>query len=249
MKNISPILHSLGLADSEIKTYLTALESGASTVLELTKLSGLSRQATYTAIESLTKRGLMSSMMHGKKRYYSAEHPARLLDYARRHENEMKEHIQELERSLPELELAIGGEKPTIKTYEGKEGIRAIIDDIKQSNARAIEEISDLDAMYTIIRPDDLVPMRKQLRDVGTRVTGLYAGKLTPKTITSERFILSKDLSGFQANITVYGSKIALVTFAGKIHSVIVDNEAIAKAFHILFSLAKESAKQKFPTG
>lgn len=246
MKNITPILHSLGLIDSEIKTYLTALENGASTVLELSKLSGLSRQATYVAIESLTKRGLMTSVLQGKKRYYSAEHPARLLDYAKRRENEIKEHIGDLERSLPELALLVGGERPTVKTYEGKEGVRAIIEDMSMTKASQYSEMTDVDAMYTVVRPEDLRPMREKLRKAGKNVKALYAGSLHPKVLDSTRYLLPKELSNFRANISVYGSKIAMVTFEGKIHSIIIESDALAKALNILFDLALESAKRKF---
>jgi len=70
MKDITPILKSLGLLDSEVKTYLASLENGPETVLDLAKLTKLSRQAVYSAIDALTERGLMSSALRGKKRYY-----------------------------------------------------------------------------------------------------------------------------------------------------------------------------------
>lgn len=126
MKDISSILHSLGFLDSEIKTYTSALEHGPATVIDLTKHTRLSRQATYVVIDQLTKRGLMSSVVRGKKKYYVAEDPEKLLSYAQRREVEIKERIRDLESVLPELKMKVGGEKPIVKLFEGKEGARAV---------------------------------------------------------------------------------------------------------------------------
>ena len=130
MKDISPILKSLGFLDSETKTYLAALSMGPSTVIDLTKQVKLSRQAVYVAIESLTERGIMSSTLIGKKRFYAAEKPEKLLAYAKRRESELDEHVKDLEKAIPDLELRTGGERPSVKVLEGKEGLRAYLVDL-----------------------------------------------------------------------------------------------------------------------
>lgn len=247
MTNITPILKSLGLLDSEIKTYLAALENGAGTAVDLAKQSKLSRQAIYTAIESLTERGIMTSVEHGKKRLYAAEDPEKLLAYARRREAEMKEHIKDLERSVPELKLQIGGERPVVRMFEGKEGIRASIEDFRQTKPKTIEEITDVDAMYAILSAEDLLPMRLELQKTGASVRGIYAGKVAPKTGSATRLILPKERSGFKANLSVYGDKISLVTFEGKLYSILIESALLAKTIRILFDLAFETARTKLP--
>lgn len=246
MKDIKPILHTLGLLDSEIKTYLAALEHGPGTAIDLTKTTKLSRQAVYVAIETLTKRGIMSSVEHGKKTFYAAEHPSKLLAYARRREAEMKEHIQDLERSVPELELQIGGERPVVKVYEGKEGIRAIIEDMRTELGGVHDEIADVTAMNRILSAEDLTPLRQALKKAGAKFQGLYSGQTSLPIVTAERYQLPPELGGFQSNITLYGDKVAMVTFHGKMHSVVIESKELAKALHVLFTLAYETAKKKF---
>ncbi len=243
MKDIAPILKSLGLLDSEVKTYLLALENGPGTVLDLAKSTKLSRQAVYVAINALTERGLMSSALRGKKRFYAAERPSKLLAYAKRHESEMKERVQDLQQILPELELQIGGERPTVRVFEGKEGIRAIIADMGESRPKQTNEIADLQAMNTILTPEDLKPMRLELKRFGTKVRGIYAGPATGKTVEADRYFLPKELSGFKSDITVYDDKIALVTFEGKMYSVLIESANLAKALRTLFELAFRGVK------
>lgn len=247
MKDISPILKALGLLDSETKLYLRALEDGPGTVLDLAKATGLSRQAIYVAIESLTLRGLMSSALRGKKRFYAAEHPDKLLDYAKRRDAEMRERVQDLERLLPELELRVGGEKPIVKLFEGKQGLRAVILDMQASKAKDNLEIADLEAMRAVLKPEDLEPMRKELKKLGAHVRGIYAGEPSGKTLPSERFFLPASAGGFKSNVTVYGDKVAMVTFEGKLYSVIIESAALAKALKTLFRLALEGGAKDLP--
>ena len=241
MKDVSQILKSLGLVDSEIKTYMQALQHGPSTVLDLAKFTNLSRQACYVAIESLSNRGLMSSVERGKKHYYAAEAPSKLLAYAQRKQTEMAERVKDLEHVVPELELQAGGERPTVRFYEGMEGLRSLITDLKESKVKDLVEICDVDAMYKVLTTQDLEPYRNALRSLKTKIRGLYSGATSPKTLDVDRFFLPAKYSGFRTNINVYGDKVAIVTFSGTTNSVIIESKDFAKTMRVLFDLALEA--------
>lgn len=242
MKDITPILQSLGLLDSEIKTYMAALESGPGTVVEHTKKTGLSRQATYVAIESLGERGLMSSVLSGKKRLYAAEPPSKLLAYAHRHDDEMRERITELERIVPEMELQLGGERPVVKMFEGKEGLRAIIEDYRESMPDEIYEFTDRDAMYSVLTQKELEPLRNALDKINAKFHSIYiTSESSPKQIENNVYLPKK--YGTKTDITIYGNKVALVTFEGKMHSVLIESPALAATLRFLFSLAMKEAR------
>lgn len=244
MKDITPILQSLGMVESEIKTYLKALEGGPAVALELTKRTNLSRQAVYTAIESLTDRGLMSSALRGKKRFYAAEHPDKLLAYAKRRDALMREHIDDLERMVPELELQIGGERPIVKVFEGKEGVRAIIEEMKKTETKEAFEITDLDAMYKILSPKDLASMRQELKKRNIYIKGFYSGLPGEAVAKVNRVILPQEYSGFKAQIGIYGNKVYMVSFEGKMVSMLVESNTLAKTLNIIFDLAFKCAKR-----
>lgn len=245
MKDISPILQSLGLLDSEIKTYLAALENGPGTVVELTKTTHLSRQATYVAIETLSGRGLMSNALRGKKRLYAAEPPGKLLTYAKRKDVETHERVKDLEAMIPELELRTGGERPVVRMFQGKEGVMEIVQDMLHNNGEESFEMTDLDAMYNVLSPDDLQAMRNEVKKAGVKIRGLYWGTVRGQNVPLERIFLPKRYSDFKTNIGVYGNRVALVTFEGKMHSVIIESETLAKAMRLLFNLALKGAKEQ----
>ncbi len=244
MKDFAQILKTLGLNDSELKTYLAALKHGAGTVVELTKHTGLSRQAIYLAIESMTERGLMSSVLHGKKRLFAAEPPSKLLAYAKRKESEMKERIHDLEHSLPELELQIGGERPMVRMYEGKEAVRAYLSDVQKDKPKEVHEIADLDALDIALSKEDLDPVRNEIKKTNTKVVAFYGRKSTYSSDKPHTHAIAPEHSGFKSNITIYGNKIALVTLSGKVYSVIIEDAHLADALRLLFSLAEKGAKK-----
>lgn len=246
MKDITPILQSLGLADSEIKVYLAALEHGAGTAIDLAKQARVSRQGVYLAIEDLEKRGLMSSIVHGKKRMYSAEHPANLLDFAKRKQQALNEQIDDLSRAIPDLVLEMGGAKPIVKVYQGKEGIRAMMEEMSTTQGGTHLEMTDLAAMYKVLSPADLEPLRNTLKELHVKARGIYVGVPSSKRVEVERYILPDSYGHFKSNITIYEGKVFIATFEGKMTSLIIESPMVAKALSTLFELAFETAK-KFP--
>ncbi len=241
--DIYTILKGLGFVGSEIKTYLASLEHGPATVIELTKMTKLSRQATYVVIDSLTARGLMSSLIKGKKRYYISEDPEKLLAYSRRHELEMQERLRDLERVMPSLKLKQSGDRPVVKMFEGKGGILTILEDMIISKPKTFYEISDLESIKHILKSEELIEKLQQLKKIGTTAKGLISGDPVGKTIAVKRYYLPKEESGFKADILLYNNKIAFLSCVGKLPSIVIESEVIAHAMKILFEYAFRGAR------
>lgn len=243
MKDISIILHSFGFLESEIRTYLASLQHGPATVLEIVKLTHLSRQATYVVIESLTKRGLMSSVIRGKKKYYVAEDPEKLLSYAVRKEHEMKDQMKDLEAVLPDLKLKAQGDHPVVRLFEGREGLRSMLSEILSEKVPEFDEIVDLNAKRIHIPPGEMKALLG-LKKLGTKVRALYTTEPFRMTISPKSYVLPEEYHGFKAGITIYGDKVALFSYEGKVHSVNIENRGIAKTLKILFELAYKNVAQ-----
>lgn len=244
MKDIKQILSSLGLLDSEIKTYLASLRNGPSTVLELSKATKLSRQATYTAIEQLTNRGLISSIQRGKRQLFTAEAPDKLLAYAKRKEDDLKEKIKDLKSALPSLKLQAGGEQPVVRMYEGKEGIKAVLEHVTDFKPKFTDEIGDLDAIFAVLDLDDLKPFRQVLSKIKTKNRSIYSGTPQTEGPIPDRYFLPKKYSDFKTNFLIFPDKVLIFTFGGKIYSTVIENKEIAQTMHILFDLALSKDSQ-----
>jgi len=122
-KNIE-ILKDIGLSEEEALVYLTSLSLGKTTVLKISRASGLKRTKVYGVIDSLKNKGLMSIDLQGLKNAYVAESPEKL-------EITLERKIDELKSQLPEL-MALhdlkGGES-VIKYYIGLDSMKQVFFD------------------------------------------------------------------------------------------------------------------------
>jgi predicted DNA-binding transcriptional regulator len=246
MKDVLAILKSLGLQPSEIETYVTALRTGATTVIDLAAQTGYTRQGVYLAIEALTKHGLMSSVTHGKRTLYAAEPPEKLVSYAKRRELDMREQIADLEKSLPALSMQVGGERPIVRMYEGKEGIKAYLAEIVEQKPKVMDELADMDAVFDMMKPTDLQPHHNALKRLKIFARGLYARSgPRPDHLPPERVELPKEYRGFKANLTVMGNTVCIMTLEGKLYTIVIEDKRVADAMRILFDGAHKYFSKK----
>jgi len=243
-------LQQLGLSEKEAKVYLASLELGSTSVLEISKKAGLKRPTTYYAIEELIKKGLMSSFEKGKKRCFSAESPERLLSLIIVKRRKVAVLEEDLQRVLPELNniFNLAGERPKVRFFEGREGIKTIQEDILKSKFNSIEEIVPLDESYKIFPPsskDHRHEMRKKAKKISVKM--IYSSKkgeiLPGEEDSIERRFVPPGKFPFSAEINVYGNKTAIVTYKGKLIGIIVESEEIANTLRVIFNLAWKAVK------
>src|SRR4030042_5957943 len=121
---ITKDLEQLGLSEKEAKVYLAVLELGEVNIQKIAQKSSIKRTTVYDVINSLKEKRLLSELTKGKKTLYSAEDPRKL-------EGHLDEKKEMLRKILPEL-LSITNlldKKPTIRFYEGDEGIKEVYKD------------------------------------------------------------------------------------------------------------------------
>ncbi|MCK5416095.1 hypothetical protein KAI92_01555 [Candidatus Parcubacteria bacterium] len=126
------ILHKAGLNDKEIKVFLKLLEYGAISVRSLAELCDLNRGTTYDVLKKLQEIGLVSYYHTKTKQRFVAEDPEKLLKVINDREEELQSVKEKIKDLIPELKSLQGKEenKPVTKFYEGREGIKFILDDI-----------------------------------------------------------------------------------------------------------------------
>ena len=111
-------LKQLGLHEKQARVYLALLELGESPMTAIARHANLKRPTVYLIIDELIVLGLCSELIKGKKKFYTATHPRRLVEMT---------HFRnrQAEKLLPEL-VAIQktADKPKVRMLEGLEGMR-----------------------------------------------------------------------------------------------------------------------------
>ncbi|MFH1522486.1 MAG: helix-turn-helix domain-containing protein [Patescibacteria group bacterium] len=129
------ILKKLGLTDKELNVYLKLLEYGAISVRSLAELTGLNRGTTYDVLKRLQEIGLVSYYVAETKQKFIAEDTDKLMELVRDKEDDIIKIKERLSELIPELKSLQdkNDSKPATKLYEGKKGIKFILDDVLTS--------------------------------------------------------------------------------------------------------------------
>ncbi len=249
-------LTSLGLKDKEAAVYLASLEIGPSPVQPIAKKAKVVRATTYVVLEELMQMGLVTKYKEGKKTLFSAEPPHQLLRLLERQQEEIQEKKREVEGILPELQIltkAAAG-KPSVRYFEGKEGLRAIRQEIVMYTGAG-------DTIYNFTPADHLRGVFPVEEDThyNQRVAKGVVGKTIFTTrsevvksqwfakqkqhLTEMRFV-SPERFPVSAGMTIYRDRIAIGSFTGKLFGVIIESQQMVDMMKVLFELAWDSAEK-----
>lgn len=244
-------LRKIGLSEKEAKVYLAALEMGPATAQNIAAKAVVNRPTTYVMIESLIKRGLMSSFTKGAKRHFAASEPAQLLyilNNQRREINEKEQVVKGIIERLKSTE-ATAGHGLSVRVYEGLEGLVASQEDALNSDADEILEVVDLDQIRKYIPsrfPSDLrnriIKKFKKIRCIvidDKRV----ADKLPSKN--SQLRYLDRSVYPIGSDVVIYGDKVSFADYSGDISITIIQNRNLVVTMRTLYERLWSAAKDR----
>lgn len=116
-------LIELGLTEAEAKVYMSLLGLGSTLVGPVIKKTGLHRATTYETLQRLIEKGLASFLVKGKKKYFEASAPERLLDVLKEKEEHFLQILPMLSTKKNATEEAQG-----VTVYSGLKGLRTVFD-------------------------------------------------------------------------------------------------------------------------
>lgn len=237
-------LQSLDLSEKETKTYLASLELGPNTVQNIAGKAGINRPTAYLQIESLKAKGLMSEFQKGKRTFFTAEAPGRLLSLLNNFQRELDSKKEEISRMLPLLNnlFAGAGERPMVRFLEGTEGAMTLQANFLSVKNKTIFSFTNLDKLFEIFPKHELEYSQKRIakgiksRVIYTRQGGPLAGANDPRKLRETKYLPPEKLP-IKADITVYDNKVALATYKTKPISVVIESQEIADTLRALFGL------------
>jgi sugar-specific transcriptional regulator TrmB len=249
-------LNSLGLKEKEAAVYLTCLQLGPAPVQAIARKSRVVRATTYVVLESLQKAGLVTHYKDGKKTLYSAEAPRQLMRLLEKEREVIDEKQHDLELILPELQILMkaAGGRPSVRFFSGREGLHAMRQEIIMYSkpGEMIYNFTPADHLNAVF-PQDLdtfVPQRVSKGIMAKTIFTTQSDKIrdlflsrtyNEKRLTETIYVPPERFPG-SSGMTVYGDRIAIGTFTGKLMGVIVESKPMADMMHALFDLAWEGA-------
>ncbi len=120
---------AVGLTKNESSVYLFVLENGPVKISEIADKIHVHRVNLYDLLKRLSEKGLVSFIVEGRSKLYSASEPYFLLKNLEEKESMLRE-------ILPQLELKKESpkHKSIARVFQGKSGIKAILEDVLREN-------------------------------------------------------------------------------------------------------------------
>jgi HTH-type transcriptional regulator, sugar sensing transcriptional regulator len=241
-------LINIGLSEKESAVYLALLELGSDTVQNIAKKANVNRATTYVILDSLSKKGIVSTVEKEKKTFYQAESPEELMRLIRIQEAEVKSSERALQKLLPELKgmYNLAENKPVVRFYEGKEGVKSMADEFLRTSDKEIAMIYSRDHVEKTFSGDESNAMRDQRLKKGKSVKSIYTykkGKLDA-TKGSERLRIPESQFPISSDIAISGDKVRVASLGDIVSGIIIEDREIAKTLRSVFLLAWEAAKK-----
>lgn len=241
-------LLKLGLTDKEARVYRAAVTLGPATAQKIAEASGVNRPTAYVQVESLIRRGLMSSVEEHGRRLFVAEAPEALHNLYRDAAARLGELEALVNETVPELRaLAPLGDRPRVRLFEGWAGLETMRQELLKM--KKIEFCTIVGDDYNANVPE--ATRRAQLERFigrGAKARVILAAKdhsplAEQLRLTFERYQVPPGAYPVPGELAVFGDKVALLTYKKEPIGVIIESAALAQVARSLFQLGFERAR------
>lgn len=246
-------LIQIGLAPKEAKVYVVLLELGTASVQAIAQRAGVVRPTAYVVLDHLARKGLISKATgpDAKKMLFMVEEPERLERYVVEQQQEVERRRKDLERLVPELRSAYarGEERPRVRLFEGKEGLRHLQEEFIAAGRGPVVGVGSVDDLYALFPALEYHERIRSLRlrvgvktrHVYTRAAGPVPGEEDEKNLREGRYMPSDKLP-IHGSFYVNGPVLSIVSLREKILGVLIEHSDIADSFRALFEVLWEAA-------
>lgn len=253
--SLATILQAAGLTEKEAIIYESMLSAGTQSASKLASLAGLKRGITYASLAKLKEMGVVFESIRAGVTVYTPSHPSVVLQLIAKRRGELGSVEHLFTQRMPELskkyKLAVG--KPTVRYYEGEEGIREVFEDVYAPKDEPVYGCVDLDksdeAFPEYIKKH-LIPKRVKN---GVQAVTILADSPSARAITKQDIrqlrvshLVDQKEYPLPAEIDIYEDKVAMMTFQKKdFVAVIIENADIAQSLRSIFRLAHSKAGER----
>lgn len=236
-------LQNLGISEKAAKIYLATLALGTAAVKDIALKSELKRPTVYVHLGELLNAGLLEKYPSGKKEYYKATDPKKLLARA-------THNLKEVEYLIPELTALQGSVagRPQVSILEGRSALLQVYEEICRANSicfwsdlKAVEihfsqmfikiaESIKLNEIRTREIIADTAEAKSSNRRFAATAGKTYASRLAVK-------------SGINNDNAIFGDTLAIFRIQqNNLFVVLIKEPTIAATMKTMFDMAWESA-------
>lgn len=201
MDSLDKKLISFGFTTSEVVVYLTLIQNGWLTVLELSRKISIKRPTLYRIIETMVRKGMLEVKLGDKTTYYSASNPDQLSSVVSEKEQELKDIKSVYGDIVDSLKLLAQkkAKETDVMFYRDKRGIEyAVIQECRKQGDEVY--ILDVSKWYKVTKDTFAEEIRERMVKNNIRVFELQNEDLFTPIPTSGEVDWTKNKNYMQKN-------------------------------------------------
>ncbi|MFA5158323.1 MAG: helix-turn-helix domain-containing protein [Patescibacteria group bacterium] len=255
--DIKTAVEKLGLNPKQAMVYLAILQIGAGNIQEIAQKSAVKRTTTYSILDNLILRGLVTYRQKGAHREYFSENPRKIPSLIERQIHQMEDKQRSIEEIMPELASLynLHSTKPKVRVYEGIEGIKQVFEETL-SLKRGEETLAY--ASYQTIKGylSDFIKdyiRRRASRGITQRCIAEDSEVAREELVKNDKRdlrvtrLINKEKFPFDVDqINIYGNKMFIASYKDLL-AVVIESAAIANTQRSIFELAWLGAEKATP--
>jgi predicted transcriptional regulator len=254
------ILQDIGLTNIQALAYKALVDGGPQSAPTVAAAIGESRTNSYKVLDKLVELSLAVKEPFGGKFHYSATSPAALEQLVRQQAETIHQKERRLNSELPHLldYYFAHSERPSIRYFEGKDGIVSIYKDqiatgqplcyIHTSAAMPFVGFQDLHQLRNTF-PRLGIPRRTLSTDNGPGIPlppeEQYPIAKSDEAMLLERTWIQPEDYSAPVEWSVYGDKLSVISYGEEAMGMIIESAPIAQAFQQLFNMLEEGMRRR----
>lgn len=237
--DVTNALCAFGLSEVEVSVYQAALSLGARPASVIAQRAGLKRGHTYNVLRSLMEKGIVQEYVKNSVRHFTCSAPKSLLSMVELRESELAKQRDQLQRIIPELEKLRNplSAEPKVKFFRGLEGIKEIYEEMLRVPNQEIYAVVDAQYSWTNYggEPEEWLKSfirRRADRNIWWR--GIVNRSEASDRAVQNRSAIKREVRSIEGldlrvEISIFGSKVALLSTAEDMVGVLIEHEGIAE--------------------
>jgi sugar-specific transcriptional regulator TrmB len=248
-KDIKELLSSLDLNPIEARVFMASLEVGSGPASTIAASAGLNRVTAYEALKRLSKKGFIKirAKKNSSVKYFVPEDIAVIKEKLETKRMELDATIKKVDEFKDEFRafFSTNEDKPTILFFEGKEGIKSVLQDTLRKRPKEILSFASAESLnegfedkflenYWKKRVALSIPTRGIL-PASTNAKSIFHSERNQKEMRQLKFI-SPDIFKFKNEIDIYGDNVGITSHAkGNEHGIVIRSKSIAESMRSVF--------------
>lgn len=228
--NILEQLKFAGLSGNSAKVYLYLSQVGEINANLLAKKVGLDRSLTYTVLNNLIEKGLVSYIVKNTKRYYKITDPKNLLLQIKEKEQVVTDLIPKISEIKP-----IPITKNSVEILEGKEGFKKALEELYRENQELLffgGKVSSVEVLKW-----EMPHLKKRFLTGKRKVRGLINSKYLKHKLAKHKKINIKGVKNLdeEATTSICGNIVVIHILKEKPFVTLIRSKTIANNYRSMF--------------